>query len=614
MNRAGLYCSLVLVLTVATNALGQEPRPSAMKLFPAETMVFLRASNLADLRDRFEQSSGGQMLNDPAISPFVQDFIDTAKSRFDEEVAEEAGFESSDLNLLPNGEAAFGLVDTGASEPVVVVLFDFGDNADAAPELLDKVLAKAESDGATVITEPLANDELTVIRPGDNADESFGYVMRQGCMIGSNDQPLLESICLARWDSLAYGAPLPAPEVDPENPDEEPVGTRSLAENQKFVTILRECSTQLSEPPQVVFFVDPLQIMQLAGRSNGGLRVFMAIFPALGIDGFEAIGGTVSLSTTEWDSLVHAHVLLENPRSGVINLIRFRETDHAPPGYIPLGVDQYASTAVDPLWLFDEIAKLHDTFRYDGAFRELVQDTLSDEWEIDFEEEILPHLTGRVITATGYEWPVDSFTGQHRLVAVPFNSGEEARRIMDHFAERYDSEFREEDLGGVTYWRLGPEDRDREQRRRRPPFFTPAIAAVDDTVVISTSENLLQQCIEAHTGTRDRLADAIEYRLIQSRIDRMTRGRQLSMLQFDRPEQAMRYWYDMVAEGTAGEMLGDSENATAMEFRDLLDRHDLPPFDVLSKYLAPGGGFLMDTDTGFHYMAFGMRREVEAEQ
>ena len=40
-----------------------------------------------------------------------------------------------------------------------------------------------------------------------------------------------------------------------------------------------------------------------------------------------------------------------------------------------------------------------------------------------------------------------------------------------------------------------------------------------------------------------------------------------------------------------------------------LDKHQLPPFAVLSKYLAPSGGFLVEEETGLHYTTFTLQRE-----
>jgi hypothetical protein len=93
----------------------------------------------------------------------------------------------------------------------------------------------------------------------------------------------------------------------------------------------------------------------------------------------------------------------------------------------------------------------------------------------------------------------------------------------------------------------------------------------------------------------------------------MTRGRQLSLLQIQRPAKTLGYWYDFLAGGTVGEMLTESEDDTALEFGDVLSQHELPEFEELARYLGPSGGFLLDTDSGFHYMAFSMRREAEAQ-
>ncbi len=597
-----------------------------MKLFPAESVVFARAANIADLRDRLSQSTFGKMLSDPEIAPLVTDVVDTAKSRFDEQAAQDAGFDSTDLEKLPAGEAALALVDSGATELVVMVLLDFGENAEAAPELLDKLLTKAETDGATVVKETRNDDELVVIRPGDDADRSFGYVVRDGCMVGSNDQPLLEQL-LDRWDAAVNGTPPPAALLDEENPDAEPIGEQTLAENPRFVAILRECSTQLSEPPQALFYVDPLQIARVIGRENGGLRFFLAILPALGLDGLQAIGGTVSLATAEWDLLFHAHVLLENPRAGVINIVRFRETDHSPPSYLPADTENYASTAVEPVWLFEEIAKLYDNFRYEGALRDAVKSSIDDNLEMEMETDLLPFMTGRMTTATSYPGEESADLGQQRVLGFEFSDVEVAKKVMTQLKAKFEDGLREAEYGGTTFWTFGPQPADfepeadepadgenRNRRRRGGRLFgppTPAAAIVGNSLLVSTSHDLLKRCIDAEQGTVERLADDIEFRLVQSRIDRMTRGRQLSLLQFLRPEQAMRYSYQFIEEGTVGEFLTESEDATAMEFGDVLERNELPPFGVLAKYLAPGGAFLMDTDSGFHYMAFLLRRDVE---
>jgi hypothetical protein len=40
-----------------------------------------------------------------------------------------------------------------------------------------------------------------------------------------------------------------------------------------------------------------------------------------------------------------------------------------------------------------------------------------------------------------------------------------------------------------------------------------------------------------------------------------------------------------------------------------LEQHPLPPFEVLQRYLAPGGTVVVDDDTGLHYTDFSLRRK-----
>jgi hypothetical protein len=47
-----------------------------------------------------------------------------------------------------------------------------------------------------------------------------------------------------------------------------------------------------------------------------------------------------------------------------------------------------------------------------------------------------------------------------------------------------------------------------------------------------------------------------------------------------------------------------------VRLRDALDKHPLPPFEVIKKYLAPTGGVMINEPTGFHYTGFGLRRTV----
>jgi hypothetical protein len=40
-----------------------------------------------------------------------------------------------------------------------------------------------------------------------------------------------------------------------------------------------------------------------------------------------------------------------------------------------------------------------------------------------------------------------------------------------------------------------------------------------------------------------------------------------------------------------------------------LKSKELPPFEVIAKYMAPSGAFVTEEEDGLHYTAFSLRRE-----
>jgi len=83
------------------------------------------------------------------------------------------------------------------------------------------------------------------------------------------------------------------------------------------------------------------------------------------------------------------------------------------------------------------------------------------------------------------------------------------------------------------------------------------------------------------------------------------------MITFEQPEEGMRFLYDLVASDQTRDAL--ARQAETNDFfkgiQGTLTDNPLPPFAVLSKYLAPGGSVLTDDDTGIHYMSFSLRRK-----
>lgn len=586
------FLLFVVILPLAVPATGQEPadRPSAMKLFPANTFVFVRSPNAREFIDKMKESSTGRMASDPAISPLLGDLYKSANELYEENVAEDAGLSLEEIRQLPQGEIAFGIVGRPAQTPAGLLLIDFGDQADRAKELLANLTEKAIEDGAEHAVETIAGEEVHIWGSGD---QQLGILQRGSVILAANDRGVLERV-LTTWDRAVGGG-------DSAEPSEP-----TLAENANFVAVIRECYREGEPPPQLVMFADPIGMIKEFVPGNAGLRIAVATFPALGIDGLLAIGGTMSISTENWDSLIHAHILLDNPRAGVVRLFKFGPGNAEPPKYVPAGVASYTAIKIEPKTLFEEIAKLVDKFRYEGSVSDAVKQGFDENLGVKFEEELLPQLTGQIHLISGFDPTIAP--GGKMVLAAQVVDADEARKLLDRIIEKFPDSFEERSFGGVDYHALIPGWLRNIEDEQRP--FLPCFALIGNTLVMSQSEGVLQSMIEAEQGTKSRLADAIEYRLVSSQLAKLAKGFDPIFFSYRDNEVTLRHFYELALTDEAREFLTrEQEDENANRFSEVFRNNELPPFDVLAKYLAPTGAVAYDTNTGFHFVIISFRRE-----
>lgn len=591
-----------------------------MRLFPYETLAFARVAHGRELYERFRTTGFGAMLDDPEVAPFVEGTWQFAGDQYSQSAAEQVGMEWDDLARVPKGEIAIGVIDRGEADMGVLVLADFdGEQADV-DFFLEKFDERWAAEGMVVEKTDVEGDELIVVRSGDDRSSSFGYLVKETCLIGSNDETLLRHV-LDRW---AGRPPMIEPPTEEEvgNEDageedtaaatDEPLrGERTLAENADFQTILRECSTQLEESPQMLLYVDPITLIRRAFRGNTGASIALATFPALGLDGILGAGGTLTFATEKWDSVFHLHLLLDNPRSGVLTLLRFESGDITPPDYVPANVYGYSTTYMDAPGIYERLVQLVDRFRYEGAFEESIESGISERLGVDFKEVFINNLAGRATLVTSYDEPRRP-QGEQRALVVTLVSPELAQQALEKLAEDNSERLEQHELGGVTYYTFVPRFlRDRPEEERP---FSPSFAVLEGNLMASSSSSVMRSMIEAQQGTRPRLADSIEYKVIQSRVERLTRGQELAMFYYENVSEVLRHWHEVSQSDQARDGLAAAGERFSMAtgFLDVLEQNELPSFDVMQQYLAPTGGYLLDTNTGLHFMAFDVRR-VEDE-
>ncbi|HPZ83974.1 MAG TPA: hypothetical protein PL064_11090, partial [Thermogutta sp.] len=87
---------------------------------------------------------------------------------------------------------------------------------------------------------------------------------------------------------------------------------------------------------------------------------------------------------------------------------------------------------------------------------------------------------------------------------------------------------------------------------------------------------------------------------------------EVSMLVFQRPDEAVRVFYEGVVNQPITEAMRTSaeSNPLLKAFIAARERNALPPFEVLQRYYAPQGALLIDDATGLHLIDFGLRKKL----
>ena len=74
---------------------------------------------------------------------------------------------------------------------------------------------------------------------------------------------------------------------------------------------------------------------------------------------------------------------------------------------------------------------------------------------------------------------------------------------------------------------------------------TPCVAILGDYLLMTDSAAALQEAIKTQRQPAQSLANELDYKLIASKIKRQVGGDAPGMVQFSRPEEGLRFWYDL---------------------------------------------------------------------
>lgn len=583
------FVAIAATFSAAAPLRAAEKVPFA-KLLPADVLAYLHVTNAAEVRDLWWNTSTGRMAQDPQFKPTLDQTFAAAEKAFTP-AYEKFGLTLAEWLTLPKGEIGFAVVGVDGGDPAFLLIMEAADDDRSIAVLLEKGRQAALADGTIEESERVGDVELTIFRASAGKAKEVLYLRRDGKLVISTSRDAVKK-ALQLW-----------------NGD----GTDTLAEHPTFVNLQRFVGKAENKPAEILWYVDPINLARQVLQGNTGAQIGLALLPALGLDGLTAVGGSAAFNRGAFDVIGQAYILLNVPRSGVVELIALRPTPTEPEPWVFDKLTSYGTFSWDVERTYHQLRHLTDAFQGDGAFHRQFRDPLKKETDLDLEEELISKVTGRVSFIVANDEPIE-VESRGFLLGFEFGDEKQAEKLVRYMAERYHERWTAATASGHTYYRwVKPEEpppnadgnRPRPRRTNQTSF-----CALGKYVLMADRPSLIERALAADGDAAQRLAGSLDFKLIVSKAKRYAGLNGPGYLGFTRPAEELRYVHGLAQNARIHEQLakGGEKNPFWQDLQQALTDRPLPPFEVIERYFAPGGTVIVDEPTGIRYFSFVLKR------
>lgn len=612
---------LVFAASVISGPLGAkgQDRPPTEELLPETTVFLLQMENWRDFYEKSQQLSIGKILGDDRVAPLINNLWEEAGEVFQQEVGQQMEMNLEELRSLPEGEITLAVIAPRRKDPEFMLIFETDPESGTVDRLIEFGRKEAEAIGEeyTLEEDEEAGFDLESL-PFEG--RRFTFFRKNGTIVGSTSTDELNDL-IDRWKGL---------EVEKVRP---------LSQNRKFITIMNRCRGTKDLPPELRFFVDPIELARSATRGDISSQFLINLLPVLGLDGLLGMGGSFLLSEDEFASIAHLHVLLAEPRKGVFQMLAFRPTDYQPEPWMPDKTFNYFTTSWDIPLMLSELTKIIETFQEEGVVDRFFEQNVDTEVGFDFRQDFLGNLSGRVTFAQWIELPLTA-TSQQSIFSLGVKDPVAMEGLLEKIFERInrdipeDSGFRwvdeshrgipvysmmEEGIRGAQQRRMERENQRRLERGERvfeveleAGPTQPAFALVGDSLLISPqSRSALLTAIDTEQGKLESLGNNPDFIRVNEKMYRTLRSELPSAIFYSDPSNIFDWMFGLARNENSQAFLQErSEEFEPLgRLKRAWDKNPLPDFSEIEQYVQPQGGFMTSDETGLHLLFFELRQD-----
>ncbi|MEX0677671.1 MAG: hypothetical protein WD063_11385 [Pirellulales bacterium] len=615
----------VAVLAACTQVVSYGAVPPTENLLPKTTKGYLSVADVEGLTEAFDKTQLGQLANDPAMKPFVEDLKRQLREKWTQ-THQRLGVTWEDLEGVPSGEVAIALVLPNETEHALAILADVTGHQQQADALLAKVAENMAAKKA-VRTERRVLDATVVVfeipKHDDVPAREIVYFVKNDLLAACDSLKVMEGIVnrLAgrQADSLST---LPA-----------------------FEAITKRCAAAAGgQAPHARWFIEPFgyaDAVRLDQPKKRGTDM-LKILRTEGFTAVEGIGGFVNFSIDKYEMLHRTFIYAPGNQSGErftlsARMLKFPNGGaFLPPSWVPRDLAMYTAINLDTKNAFENSKTLVNQIVGDEVFEDVLESIKTDENgpKIDIRRDLIEYLGNRITFLSDLQLPITP-KSERLLIAVETKDEKHMAGVIKNWMET-DPDTRRREIAGHVVWEIVDEkaelpmvtienspldnevpkgEEEEEEERALPP--NSAVTVAYGQLFIATHIDILTKVLtEYENGPK--LAGSADYLRVEAELGRLAQT-ELFGQAFTRTDEAYRGVYELLRTGKMPEsesmlgkllnsLLGDGKEGVLRPQR--IDGSKLPDYDMVRRYLGPAGMTMTAEKTGWLLTGFTLSKEV----
>ncbi len=622
--RTYLLGTLVTTITGLLSAMPALAVVSSDALMPYSTRGFLSVDDINSLSANWQQTQLGQLIQDDAMRPFVEDMKRQLQRKFNS-MRKKLGLELGDLKNIAGGEIGLALAERPDERAALLLTVDITDHQDQTRQLLNQVDRELKKRGAKRSETKASGTTLTSYdippqRENGIAREAVFFV-KDNMLCASDSRVEIEEM-LQRFGDQA--------------------GNR-LLDAKPYQETMRRCQKGVGQlKPELRWFLDPfgyarsLRSLDHSGKKRHG-KDFLKILTEQGFDAIQGLGGYLNVSAFGSYELLHRTAVYAPPIPGVKDKYRLamRMMEFPNSGklalqpWVPRKLATYRTFNLNVQNAFEHIDTLFDAYvGQEEAFAAVLKGLLDDPYgpRIDMRKDFIANLGQRITLLTDYEVPITT-KSERFLFMIEVTDVEAITKTVEKFME-HDPCSSQTEFEGTVIWEIIESDDEELELDISIPAFdsqaaegdgnrgggdpvipSSAVSVFDGHLMIASRIDFLKSVIKQKQAHQS-LASAGDYREVEVAMSHLMPD-SASFRFFLRTDEAYRPTYELLRQGKMPEsetLLGRLLNRMLTQEEDeyegilreqKIDGQKLPSFEMVRRYLGPAGTLVRSDDDGW---------------